>query len=79
MCCSLIQTKRESCVAETARCLYQWNQVEPAEVLTHNVPVDSTPTLLQLHTGVALIEDDEAADNAHITRHLDALRNIVTQ
>ena len=63
---SLIQTKRESCDIENPRCMYQWNQLDPDEILAHNIPLETTPTLLNLHSGVAL--RDEEGDGAGTSR-----------
>lgn len=78
----LIQKRRESVEPQNPQRMYQWNQVDPDDVLDPGIEQQDCPMLLNLHAGIALQEDELDVDvlynkTEYFRKHLDTLRQIV--
>lgn len=77
----LIQKRRESCEPQNPRRMYQWNQVDPDDILDPGIEQQDCPMLLNLHDGIALQEDEVEtvgdSQTEYLRRHLETLRQIV--
>ncbi|WAR19603.1 TDRD9-like protein [Mya arenaria] len=71
----LLQRRRKSCEVEMPQRLYCWNQVDPEDVLSHNIDIGDCNPLLPLHSCLNILTDDD--DNDHFIRHIEMLRETV--
>ncbi|KAL5008137.1 hypothetical protein ScPMuIL_013718 [Solemya velum] len=60
---------------------YQWNQVDPADILSHGIENtnDDCPVLLNLHNGIALVNEEEEIQEeklALMKKHAKWLREV---
>ncbi|XP_060606288.1 ATP-dependent RNA helicase TDRD9-like isoform X2 [Ruditapes philippinarum] len=78
----LIQKRRDPCEVISPQRIYEWNQVDPDDVIPHSVDVGDEAQLLNYHSAIQLDIDD--SDVSEITKqkemmlkHVQYLRQVV--